>query len=70
MIASEARHQKGTVTAGLAINPTSQLGVCKKLGNLTWILDKGVSLDDMNIVVLKRIFKRIGIGQEDQEGND
>lgn len=70
MIESEARHQKGTVTAGLAVNSTPQLGVYKKLGDLTWIFDKGVSLDDMVVVVLKRIFKRIGIGQEDQEGND
>ncbi len=70
MIESNGRHKKGAVTTGLVVNSTPQLGIYKKLGDLTRVFDKRVSLDDMIVVVLKRIFKRIGIGQEDQEGDE
>jgi hypothetical protein len=65
MVESKARHQKGAVTAGLTVKSTPQLGVCEKLRDFSRVLDKGISLDDMGIVVLKRISKRIGIGQEE-----
>ena len=70
VIDGKARHQKGTVTAGLAVNPAPHLGVQKKLKYFTPILDKRILLDDVRIVVLKRTFKGIGIDQEDGEGKE
>ncbi len=70
VVESKARHQKGTISTGLAVKPTAHSGIYKKLGNPARVLDKRVSFDDVGIVILKRIFKRIGIGQEDQESHD
>ncbi len=38
--------------------------------NPTRVLDKGISYDGMEVIVLKRIMKRIGIGQEGQEDDE
>ena len=70
VVESKARHQQGPVATGLAANTTPQSRIHKKLGNPAWVLDERVFFDDVIIVILKRILKRIGIGEEDQQGND
>ena len=70
MIESKSHQQKRTVAAGFIVNPAAHLGGYKELGDLTGVLDKRIPHDGMDVIVLKRIGKRIGIGQKEQEGNE
>jgi hypothetical protein len=69
-IQGKSRHEKGPVTARLAVNPAPHLGLEEDLRNLPGILDKGISHNGMDIIMMKGIFKRIRIGQKTQENND
>jgi len=70
MIEGKAYHQKGAITASLTVNSTAHLGAHKKLRNLTRVFDKGISYNGMDIIMVKRILKRIGIGQKKQKGDN
>jgi hypothetical protein len=64
IIQSKAGHEEWPVTARFAVSSASHLRLKKELRNFIEIFDKGIPHDHMDIIMMERTFKGIGIGQE------
>ena len=70
IIQGKGGHEKRTVGAGLSDRATPQLRIQEELVIVGWIFYGRVLHDDMKVIVLERILKRIGVGQKCQESNE
>ncbi len=70
VIHGKSGHQQGAIAPGLLKNAASHMRVKKELRYIGKVFNIWVLYDYMNIIILEKTLKRIGVGQEGQKNDE